>query len=547
MTLNKKWPKTVQLLLLFVVLLLAFGCAVPQKPQGGPRDILPPKLLLATPANQTRNFTGKQIKLDFDEYFKLNNPYQEITISPTQEGTPDYRIKQKSLIITLRDTLQKNTTYVINFGKAVLDVNEGNQLKNFTYVFSTGPYIDSLSISGNVTNDFSLDKQKDVSVLLFTQKQDSLLFGKKKPPIFTSTDTSGNFTLGNLHSGTYKLYALKETTPDRIYNNENELIGFPTKTITLTKDTSGVNLHLFKQVPVKFRLIDHRFDVDGKILLTFNRRLEKPALRIISSSALNDQKFVEFTPTKDTAYVYMRSMDFDSLKIAVLDNNKPLDTATLRKGRKETFVHTIAMYTNADAGNLIKPGNNLEILTNTPLTAVLKSLITLKQDSTIVTNFTILRDTGNTKRFSIRYPWRQNATYLLTFSEGALTGFFGEKNKVANKRFSLDKPDNYSLLTLKISVPDTARSYIVELLNETANVLRTDVIKKNASLDYRNYLVGKYKVRVTYDTNRNGKWDSGSLKENRQPEHVWIDPKLMTLRPNFDIEETVDIPPEPTP
>jgi hypothetical protein len=171
MTLNKKWVKIHQFFVVCLLMLVAFGCAVPQKPQGGPKDILAPKLLMATPANKTRNFNAKEIKLDFDEYFRLNNPYQEITVSPAQEKI-EYKIKQKSLIITLKDTLQKNTTYVINFGKAITDVNEGNPLTNFTYVFSTGPFIDSLSISGHVDNNFSLDKQRDVSVLLFTLKQD---------------------------------------------------------------------------------------------------------------------------------------------------------------------------------------------------------------------------------------------------------------------------------------------------------------------------------------------------------------------------------------
>jgi hypothetical protein len=350
-----------------------------------------------------------------------------------------------------------------------------------------------------------------------------------------------------LHSGTYKLYALKENPVNRIYDNESELIGFPTKTINLTRDTSGIKLRLFKQEATNFRLVDHRFDTDGKIVLTFNRRLEKPSLRIISPQALDAQKLVEFTPTKDTAYVYMRNMDFDTLKIAVLDNNKAIDTTSVHKLRRETFQHNMLVYTNADVGNLLKPGINLEIIANTPLTSVTNSLITLKQDSAIVTNYTLLKDTGNAKHLSIRYAWRQNATYLLTFNDGALTGFFGEKNRTFSKRFRLDKPENYSILTLKVNVPDTARSYVVELLNERGDIIHTDVIKKSAPIIYRNYIIGKYKVRIIYDINKNGKWDSGSIKENRQPEQVWLNPKTITLRPNFEIEESIDVPAEPTP
>ena len=91
-----------------MVLLVLFGCAVQQKPQGGPRDRMPPKLLKATPSNQTHNFSVKQIQLDFDEYFKLTNQFQEITMSPAPDRLPEYKINKKSLIIKFKDTLQKN-------------------------------------------------------------------------------------------------------------------------------------------------------------------------------------------------------------------------------------------------------------------------------------------------------------------------------------------------------------------------------------------------------------------------------------------------------
>ena len=310
MLLNKKSPFLTPFSVLFMAILMAWGCAVPQKPQGGPRDETPPKLLKATPVNQTRNFSAKQIVLEFDEYFRLANQYQEINTSPVLEKT-EFKMKGKNLVIDIKDTLLKETTYVINFGKAIVDVNESNILKNFTYVFSTGNQIDSLIISGTVINNQTLEKEKDVTVMLFPLNQDSLLFGKKKPSIYATTDTSGTFSLTNLHTGTYKLYALKENGGNKIFDNDNELIGFPGKVINLTKDTSDIRLRLFKQTPTTFRIIDHRFDATGKIFLSFNKPLVNPSLKVIDPVALDALKFVEFTKTRDTAYLYMRTMDFD--------------------------------------------------------------------------------------------------------------------------------------------------------------------------------------------------------------------------------------------
>src|SRR6202012_523748 len=201
--LNKKPIFLVQFLLLWAIIFTIFGCANQQPPHGGPKDVTPPRLLKATPPNMTRHFNAKFVKLDFDEYFKLNNQYTEITMSPTPDKQPEFKRKDKSLVITFKDTLQKNTTYVINFGKAIQDVNEGNTLLNFTYVFSTGPHIDSLSVSGSVTDLLTQKKEKDVTVMLFPLDKDTAYFGKKKPTIYTSTDTSGNFSLNNLHDGDY--------------------------------------------------------------------------------------------------------------------------------------------------------------------------------------------------------------------------------------------------------------------------------------------------------------------------------------------------------
>src|ERR1700744_6565097 len=93
---------------LFFVVLVLFGCASMQKPQGGPKDRTPPKLLKATPPNMTRNFKAKQIKLDFDEYFTLKNQTQEVSFSPAMDKLPTYKVSQKSIVIDFKDTLQKN-------------------------------------------------------------------------------------------------------------------------------------------------------------------------------------------------------------------------------------------------------------------------------------------------------------------------------------------------------------------------------------------------------------------------------------------------------
>ena len=544
MTLNKKSLFFAQILMSLTAFLTLFGCANIQRPMGGPRDRTPPKLLKATPANPTKNFSAKVIQLDFDEYFKLNNEYQEITITPEMEKRPEFTIRSKSIFIKLKDTLAKNTTYVINFGKAIVDVNEGNILKNFNYVFSTGNKIDSLSLSGSVLNVETQQKEKDVTVLLFPAKQDTL-FGKKKPSIYTTTDTIGNFKLGNLHEGDYKLYALKETTPNRIYDNEDELVAYVPQVIHLKKDSANINLKLFKEIPARLRILDRHIDPDGKLVFRFNKGIPNASVKILNNPALDAEKIVELSHEADTAQIYLKDMSFDSVKVSFLSNNKPIDTLTLHKRKTETYKRTIGLRYNMVEDRL-RPGADLVVTSTYPISSFSSSRIVLIEDTVDAGDVKLIKDENNPKMFTIKYPWKQGKQYSINFNIGTFTDIYGDRNPLITKKFTIDKPENYGLLTLKVALPDTGKNYVIQLLNPDNNtVLHSDVLTKSGLVKYVNYPTTKYKVRVIYDANKNGKWDTGDIKLKTQPENIWYYKKILILRPNFDVDEDIQVPKEP--
>src|SRR5690606_36660242 len=131
---------------------LTWQCASIQQPMGGPKDSIPPTIVSENPPNLSRNFSAEKIVIEFDEYIKLSNPLKEISVSPDMSQPISPRVKRKTIEIMIPDSLEPNTTYTINFGKAIGDFNEGNPLPNYSYVFSTGDVIDSLAISGQVVN-----------------------------------------------------------------------------------------------------------------------------------------------------------------------------------------------------------------------------------------------------------------------------------------------------------------------------------------------------------------------------------------------------------
>lgn len=530
--------------LIFISLLFLsgqfFGCASIQHPTGGPRDSVAPKILKESPKNFTTSFKSNEINIEFNEYYKLSDVFKEISVSPAMEKTPNFKVKQKILNIQFQEPLQDSTTYTINFGKAIADYNEGNVLKNYMYVFSTGNKIDSLSISGTVKNTLTKEAVLDATVFLLPTTQDSL-FGKKRASIYTTTDSSGNFSLKYLREGTYNIYALKESGGDRIYNSTNEEIGFLNNPIRLHKDTTGINVELFKEQAKDFRVIDRKIEKDGRITYIFNKQLEKPGMQILQPAELNNTKVLEFSHTNDTAYLWTKSMEFDSITVAFQEDKKSLDTVIIRRNKRDTYKRDLTVTDNISSGRL-KPGTDISLTISAPVSAIDGKKITLLQDSIPVTGLRVSRDSSSARKIHFKYPWRDEKQYILSIAENGLTGTYGGTNKAYSKQFTKDSEDSYGVLTTVITVPDTSKSYIIELLNTEEKVIKSDIIQENTTLSFPMMSVGSYYVRVIYDKNRNGKWDTGNVLEKKQPENVWNHPKEISLRANFDVEESIAIP-----
>lgn len=521
--------------------LLTWQCASIQQPKGGPKDSIPPNVLEETPPNLTRNFDAEKIVIEFDEFIKLSNPFKEISVSPDLDQPINPRVRRKNIEITLPDSLEENTTYTINFGKAIGDFNEGNPLLNYSYVFSTGDIIDSLSVSGKVINALTKEAEKEITVMLIPSRQDSI-FGKRKANIFTLTDTAGNFRLQNLREDVYRIYALREENNDRIYNAPTELIGFLDDSITLSKDTAGILLEISKGIPKDFRLLDRKIEPNGKITFVFNKPLENASLTVIHPPQLDTDKQVEYTPNRDSATMWVNDLTFDSLKVTISDNGVVLDTFLMRRGRNDKYDRDFVITDNLSR-NKVNRIQHIELTSGSPVQSIDRSKIVLLVDSVPVTNFQLAKDTNNQRRYILRYNWRPKRDYQLTIKEGAFNGFFSDKNKSFSKNFTMDETENFGDILLKINVPDSTQQYLVQLIDEKKDFIYQSIpITSSTDIPFSQFPGGKYTIRVVYDDNRNGKWDTGDVYEKRQPERVWYFGKTFIIRANWEQEETITVP-----
>jgi hypothetical protein len=525
-----------------LILLTAFiyGCASMRSPEGGPIDRTPPKVLKMEPKDLTTNFNSQKIVITFDEYFKIVNEVKEFSVSPEQERAPVLKVDGKKLEITFQDSLEKNTTYTLNFGKAVADINESNALKNLTYAFSTGPLLDSLSISGKVSNLLTGKPEIDATVFIIPISRDSI-FGKKKAPISTSTDSSGLYSLKNLKKDTYRIYALKETAGDKIYQQRTDEIGFIKDSIELTKNITNLDIGVFKELAQDFRIVDRKFNSDGSMSMIFNQQLVKPEITILDQKSIDESKLVRFNKTKDSLSIWLQDLTFDSVNVEIKAAGKPLDTVTFKRDQKDTYIRSLQISDNLDVGAL-NPYRPYKILFNLPIEKVDLSKIKLTEDSIPRTNFTFVKDTINLLAYNFKYPWRKKASYVITLGEGAVSGIFAVKNKEFKKSFKLISTDEYGSFVLKVEIPDTTKTYVLEILNDQKAVIATEVITKNRSIKFANYKVATYFTRIIYDENKNGKWDTGNLALRTQPELTFNNPQEIVLKANWEQVFTWAIP-----
>lgn len=231
------------LAVLFSQVFIQTGCANIVPPEGGLRDSLPPVLVRATPETGTRNFAADRITLTFDEYVDLDDYMKNLVVSPLPDNTPTVNRKLNTVTIRLRDSLEANTTYSLDFGKAIKDVNEGNILEGFTYTFSTGSYMDSLEFEGTVLLAETGEIDSTLTVLLYREKDDSAVI-KKRPRYITRVDGTGNFHFRNLSPGTYYVYALKDEGSYR-YLSPKQLFAFADSAVQVGEQTEEMTLRAY--------------------------------------------------------------------------------------------------------------------------------------------------------------------------------------------------------------------------------------------------------------------------------------------------------------
>lgn len=499
--------------ILFFVLSVA-SCANMVSPTGGPKDTTSPYLISSNPQPNSLNVNSKEISITFNEYIDLKNIQNEFIISPSNVEA-DIKKEGKKIKINLSEKPSENTTYILNFGNAIVDYTENNIAKDFKFIFSTGNVIDSLSISGNVLDAFKFEPVKDALICLYVNPLNDSIVYKNKPDYTVRADEQGKFRFTNLKENTYKLFVLLEENNNKIYDSETEQIAFIDTLIHLEKNIQLSDLKLFKEVPKKKKLINKSIS-NQKIELTFNKENNSK----IKSEDKNTDTIL-YSKKNDTISIYYKNK-IDSSTIYVLENNK-MDTLQFKftKNLKKRDLNIVIDNKIIDDKVSIS-SNDLFRINNI-------DSIKLYEDSQLV-KFTLLKNSYNT--YLIKYNFTIDKRYELNIGDSAFVSYEGVKNKKVKNIVQFRKFEDYGNIIINLNKNE---NIIYELINEKNEVVRRTLNEKE-KLNFTYLLPGSYRLRMINDENKNGVWDTGNYIEKRQAEKVeyYINP--IKIRANWDLE-----------
>ena len=553
-----------KLLIPAVIILFAIACATIVSPTGGPKDVTPPKMISSQPINFSTNFKGNKLILTFDEYVDLKTPEKFMLISPPLSKVPNIKFKGRDVVIKLEDSLRSNTTYNFYFGDAIVDITESNPNKNFNFAFSTGPEIDSLSLSGIVTDAFTRLPVKEALVMLYSDFTDSLPM-KQIPTYVSRTNDKGYFRLNSLASGKYRAVALVDKNSDYIYNLPGELIGFSSDSVqpyfsavdmndtTVVKTDSVlrklVTIDLFPEPDSVQRILKSVIAAKNRLAIAFRYPTVTPGLRILNLPDSLPWALTEWNRTNDTLNAWLLNQP-DTLKLEVSDHGIVIDTVNISTALKVigkvrgSAPADHLQYSTSLAGRLLGYNKPLILTFSNPVKeydlTLLQLTIKTTKDTTTVTPAAKFSDSIH-RHLEVNYKWNTTDNYDLYLPKGSFTDFYSDTCDSTHVAFQMKPVDEYGQFALLVSRQDASFPLILQLLTEKGAVVDQRIITNEKRIDFGLLAPAKYGLKAIEDVNSNGKWDTGELIKKIQPEKVLIHPKIFEVKSNWELEENWDL------
>lgn len=528
------------------------------------------------------NFAGKRITITFNEYVQLRDQQKVFFMSPAQAQKPTLAIKNRSIVIDFQDTLKSNTTYRLDFGGSIIDNNEGNKIDGYSFVFSTGPVIDSLMMVGQVVDAFSRDSVIGAFINYFDSSADSsaldsVLYKSQADAVFR-TDSSGYFVADILQEKPYRVYAFLDNNGDQRYQAGTDLVAFMDTLYNPVElpdfsfhydslarrtiiDDLQVNMEVFKE-KAKFRqnIMGHSRVGRNRLNINFaapDVMYDSLLLTGVDQSWLIKDKnkngdsitFWIAPPTKELfaalpdsiygSFVYQRQdsvFNYFAKKEKLNFYNQVPKKVEDKKAKNDTLPKKVInpFGFEVKASQVLNPEKGVEFVFNYPIRSIDSARIELirteadkksksKEPVMIETAEKFYFDSLGLNRFVIRAPWRIGAKYDMVIPSGVFEDIAFLSNDTLKSQFTIADPDKFGTLSIVTTADTTDKNnYIFELTTTGAKdrrvVARNKYVKAGDKFKFRYLAPGRYSLRIIEDVNHNAQWDTGVLTERKHPE-----------------------------
>lgn len=521
--------------LIFVVILTLFqvSCARMGSPTGGPKDSIPPVMAFAKPANKTTSFDADKVVILFDEYIKFEKLNSQLIISPPMEKKPIIKPEvgvSKKISIEFLEPLTPNTTYTINFGNSIVDNNEGNELGKFSYVFSTGTFVDSLSISGRVKDPLDTkNKLENISVMAYKNANDTLV-GNYTPNYLSNTLDSTFYSLENLSQANYKIIALEDKNSNYKYDKGLERIGFLNQDIDLKVADTIEEIILFKE-PRDAKIFNPKQTSGHVIILPYQG---KDTPNVSASGISKNSYFISKPSSKDSLYFWFKEMPKDSLYLTIQQ-----DTLTQKYSLTPRDLKIDSLIIESNIKSALHPNDSIILNSNIPIDFVYRDSIAVLENDSIPIEYNIT-NIQKKQRVIVDFNREPNKTYSLILKELAFTDILNQtsgKQKIKLKTLDLEE---YGDIVLKINNPNNTR-LLVEISSNHFEDKTVKIIDSSEEVFFKRLPPNEYLIRIIKDLNKNNKFDNGNFELRVQPEPVYNFPTKINLRANYEIIQDINI------
>lgn len=572
----------------FIYLTFHSSCANVGIPSGGAKDSIPPVIVKSEPALNETNFTDTKVRIYFDEFIIHEGLTEKFTISPPLEERAIFKTKGKSIIVDLKEDLKENTTYSLDFKDAIADNNEKNPIKDLRMAFSTGSVIDSLRIVGFVKDAFTLNPIPDAYILLYNSPSDTMVY-TTRPDFIAKTNEQGFYAVTNLPGGTYQAFALIDNNRDLKFEPGAEPIAFLDSMITPSaifipdRDTTVIGSDTlvilgntrFYPDPVYFLQFEEEF---FSLRLDDYQRPERNYVDFIFTESVKDTFNIEllnYEPENDW-YLLESTTDKDSLRIWLTDSlvyNKDTlqfkltylqqdslkafyayedtiklyysDTKVIPKGKKRSKRKIKKKPVSIDLKQNSKGSGfdiyrELLIESPEPLVDIDTTMIRLsvKKDTIFEpVDFIFKNKPEKLREYIVKHKWDFETTYKLEVDSGAAHSIYDLPSNALEATFTVQSEDHYG--TIIFNMQNITGPVIFQLLkdNEDETIVRSKIIYADGLVELKYIESQKYLIKLIFDDNDNGKWDTGNLIKKIKPEEVIYYDKIIKVRKNWEQKE----------